>query len=344
MKYYLKTILICLLISSIFVVCTKTYEINDKVNIAKINNEPITIKEFNRFINQNRAFVFNHFSQKFSVQDSKDFWTTDFGGEKPVHYLKEKSLNECINIKIQQMLAREKGLVQDISYSAFLKNLKQENEKRQLAVETKKVIYGPIEFTEQTYFNHIFSILIIKLKKVLAANEFEINEEKLRKFYEEHKDDLYKRQDALKIEKLSVKVNNAVERESAKVQVQDIKKRAVNGEKLIQIAQNLGDQVSFNVMKFDDSTAHIDERFNFEIKNAAMKLQPGELTDVSDDDNVHIIKCIERKNGAYIPFEKICQIVEANCVDEMYKNLIEEKINNAKIEINESIYNSIKIQ
>ncbi len=135
-----------------------------------------------------------------------------------------------------------------------------------------------------------------------------------------------------------------MERESANARFQDIKKRAVNGEKLIQIAQNLGDQVSFNVMKFDDSTAHIDERFNFEIKNAAMKLQPGELTNVSDDDNVHIIKCIERKNGGYIPFEKIRQIVEANCVDEMYNNLIEEKISNAKIEINKSVSNSIEVQ
>lgn len=337
----------CFIINMIFlsilflnVACRNNDEIEGKDWVAKVDNEKISLNEFNHFIKKNRAVVYNYFSQKYSLPSNKDFWTTGFNGEKPGQYLKQKSLDDCVKIKVQQMLAREEGLIDDISYTRFLDKLKKENERRQLAVESKKVIYGPINFTEQTYFSYYFSNLIIELKQILAANEFDLSENELREFYESHKDSHYKREDRVKIEILSLKLDN----ENTKLKLQNIKERLHKGVKLKLIAEDYDDQASFKIMEFDSSNSRMHDRLNFAIKNAAMKLQPGEFEDLSDSSMIKIIKCIEREKGGYVPYKEIKQIVKANYIDKMYNAMIKEKLNGVKIEINESVYNSIKIK
>ena len=106
--------------------------------------------------------------------------------------MKKKALDECIRIKIQQILASENGIIQDISYEIFLKNLQLENKRRKNASESKQVIYGPKEMTELTYFNYVFSNMIIRLKNQLADKQFKVNEDRISAYYQTNKTNFLK--------------------------------------------------------------------------------------------------------------------------------------------------------
>lgn len=332
--------IICLSILFLSVACRNNNEIEGKDWVAKVDNEKISLNEFNHFVKKNRAVVYNYFSQKYSLPSNKDFWTTEFNGEQPDQYLKQKSLDECVKVKVQQMLARDKNLIDDISYSAFLDKLKRENERRQLAVESKKVVYGPVNFSEQAYFSYYFSNLIIELKQKFAANEFDLSDNKLRDYYELHKDTLYKREDRVKIGILSLRLDS----EKPKLKLQNIKERLNKGERLKLIAEDYADQASYQIMEFDSSNSRMHDRLNLAIKNAAMKLQPEEFADLSNVGIIKLVKCIEREKGGYVPYKKVNQIVKTNYIDKMYTAIIKEKLTDVKIEINESVYKAIEIK
>jgi hypothetical protein len=165
--------------------------------VAYVNGEGIATAMFKQYIAKYKAQVYSQFSQKYSVINQSGFWETSFGNnEVPAEFLKRKALDECTIIITQQILAREEGLLEDISYSGFLNKLESTNEQRKQSVTNKKVIYGPVEYTEAAYFDYLLSLVIIELKERLARNEFNITENKLRDFYESHKNELYRRKDS----------------------------------------------------------------------------------------------------------------------------------------------------
>lgn len=143
----------------------------ENLSVAKIDGEPISVREFRQILIKNRAGIYDYFKQKYGVEDSLKFWSTGYNGEVPAEIARKKTMDECVRIKLQQILARQKGLIQDISYTAFLKDLDAENKRRKKAVENGKALYGPIRYTESEYFNYVFSNMIIKLKEKLAEGE-----------------------------------------------------------------------------------------------------------------------------------------------------------------------------
>ena len=85
----------------------------------------------------------------------------------PLAYLKAQTQQQVIAITVQQELARKYGLVQDISYSMFLQNLRAENAKRVAAEAQHEVVYGPIQYDAPTYFNDLFTNLVVQLKQLI---------------------------------------------------------------------------------------------------------------------------------------------------------------------------------
>ena len=105
-------IIVLVLLINIF--CSKLSD--NKEYIAKVDVHIISSSEFKNFMNRNRAMIYNYFYENYKDVDSADFWTRKFGDETPIERLKKVTLNECVRIKIQQILAKEKKLIDDISF------------------------------------------------------------------------------------------------------------------------------------------------------------------------------------------------------------------------------------
>ncbi len=89
---------------------------------ARVNEEPITARELEKQILAERPAVYDYFKKKYNADDSPDFLTSVYGGEKPGDVLQKRALHAAVRIKIQQILMKEKGVMHDISYAAFLES------------------------------------------------------------------------------------------------------------------------------------------------------------------------------------------------------------------------------
>ena len=127
--------------------------------------------------------IYNNFYQKYSAEDCTDFWTRSFNDEIPIEILKKKALDECVQIKVQQILAKDNNLVKSIRYSDFIMDYEKEQQRRKKAYKSKQVIFGPVELTELGYFNYVVSNMQIRLKNHLAANQFKVSDEQLKNYY-----------------------------------------------------------------------------------------------------------------------------------------------------------------
>ena len=135
--------------------------------IATVNGEPITALEFEHRMQRHRGQVQSYFFKTYGAKDSANFWTTEYDGNIPIEMVKSRTFEELTRIKIQQWMAKERGIVSDISYDGLLRQMKEENRKRKQTAG-KGVIFGPVAFDEHTYFEYSFSNMVIALKRKLA--------------------------------------------------------------------------------------------------------------------------------------------------------------------------------
>lgn len=153
-------------------------------NIATVNGEPICKQEFTQQLRREKALIYNYFKDKYGVEDSSTFWTDSYGGEKPLNLIRRTALKQCIRTKIQQILAKQNGIIADCTYSRFLADLGRENVRRKRAIEDKEPIYGPVVYEEGRYFDYLLSIVVINLKeKLLRKGAFSVTEEELKEYY-----------------------------------------------------------------------------------------------------------------------------------------------------------------
>lgn len=154
----------------------------NKVNtdiVAKVNNYPISMSELRYWMLLQRAEVYNYYYREYGINDSDDFWEEKIEGKSPLEMLKELALEKAVRIKIQQILALEKGIVDQIDFNQIISKMEGENLRRKEKVEKGEVIYGQLEFTERTYFALEFDKMLLKLKPELLKSELNPSEEEL---------------------------------------------------------------------------------------------------------------------------------------------------------------------
>lgn len=338
-------ILLVLAISGIFAFTTVNGQINDEQIVATVDGEPICAREFIQRLNYNhKAQTINYFKNQYGITEEKDFWKKSFNGEIPSNVAKKHALDTCISIKVQEILLKDKKLLDDISYSKFLKDLKKENERRKKAVENNQVIYGPITYGENEYFIYTFSNLILKLKEKLYEKELKATEDELLRVYETKKDELYKKPDIIKTEKISISFSS-LNKEDAKKQIELVKSEISKGKDFYELAKQYSIDGKVIEQTFDESTARTDSRFNEEFKLEILKLNKGNISNVIEEKDVFsIVKCVDKKDTGFYSFEEVKDNVKIKYLDEKYDEFIKSKVSQAKIEINQETLEKIKVE
>lgn len=140
------------------------------VTVATVDKTPIALGEFQRALLRNRARIYDYFYTTYGVHDSPSFWISRYGSETPISLLRALALEECVRIKLQQMLAQRQGIIDDISEAGFLQQLEQENRTRAERVQNQQPIYGPLVYTDETYFTKHFADMVTASEQQIAQD------------------------------------------------------------------------------------------------------------------------------------------------------------------------------
>jgi len=160
----------------------------ENTTIATINGEPVSAAEYSLVMMRQAPRVYSLLKRERNLDDHLGYWNPDTGSEGPFAKLREMTLEELTKIKVQQAMAKEKGITKDVSFATFREEFQKENQRRKEALANGTVIYGPKQHDETSYYFILFGDLSHRLKqKVCKETAPAISEEEIRKFYDEHK-------------------------------------------------------------------------------------------------------------------------------------------------------------
>lgn len=182
-----KMFYIALLLIGLLIIFLLFYMNNALFNqtVFTLNGEKVSKEEFYKEMASLSANVYSDFAQKYRDTESTKFWTTNFKGEIPLEVLKEKTLEELIRIKAEQILFNKYGLMADTSYSAFRKALEAENKRREIAISKGEPIYGPVHYDERIYYDYLHGNRRAELKRILSKTDLSVTEEQIDEKYSE---------------------------------------------------------------------------------------------------------------------------------------------------------------
>lgn len=144
---------------------------NEMKTIATINGEPVAVGEFDLFASQNRSKVIQYFRINYNIEYSDKFWRKKVKGNSALELLKKLTFENLIELKMQQILAREYGIVERIDYEDFLEKLDAENNRRANKLLKSESVYGPVVYEKEIYFAYLLSNVIIQLKDKLLIQK-----------------------------------------------------------------------------------------------------------------------------------------------------------------------------
>lgn len=159
--------------------------------VATVAGEPVTAEEY-------QGYAYDYLSQaalEFSTQynadaNQADFWRTEYGGQTPLEWVKERADADMARNKGLQVLARELGLYDEISWQDQNKNFESENKWRQQKVAAGEVIYGPKQFTRSQFSSYWQSQVDQLVEDHVKYEILDPTEQELKAYYEQHKEEL----------------------------------------------------------------------------------------------------------------------------------------------------------
>lgn len=321
------------------------YNTNDrdlKIIVATVNQEPVTKREFMVSLSRERANVFSYFNQKYHTEDSSDFWTKSFNGEIPVERAKKLALDECTKSKIQLILAKGKGLIQDISYQEFLKGMEQENARRAEAVKNNQPVYGLSHFDENEYFSFFFDRLVTRLKEKMADIELKTGDNEMKQYYEAHKDMFFignmvrAKQIVIPFRDTEGKSDPGLKSQALK-NTEAVKQRVASGEDFEAVAK------SVNITVSEIQLIVGDRRFDPETFEAIKELPVGQYSEIIEKEDCYIFyQCLDKKDASVSTYEEVKNRVQQSLHDEKYEHFIEQLIQKAEVKVNDSVYKVIQ--
>lgn len=314
--------------------------------MATINGVPVTVPEFNKSVQMNKSRIMNYFHEKYSAEQTTSFWTTSFAGEIPLEILKKTVLNESVNIKVRQMDAKEHGVLKDISYLGFLHQLEQENERRTKAVASHQVIYGPVQYNEEAYFEYIMTNATTAVKQKLDE-KLKPGEQTLKSFYDVHKKELYLHQGDVKVLSISASYLDSKQqidlgkKEQVRKRMEEAAAKLAAGTTFAETAKAYSDQGTEQELAFQLGITRQNSRSP--VAGAAAQMKPGDTSGIIDENGrLYLLKCIAKTEpgAAYQTFAEIKEQVHKDYIDNKYEEIIQNKLSEADIQVNEKQYDA----
>ena len=325
----------------------------DKEPLLSVNGYAVSIEEFRWFMQQQRAGVFQYVKTRYNLDYGKGFWDHDCGQTTPRAIILKQTTDRIVREKIEQILFVKLGLVKDINYVTFLRDLERLNIQRTAAINRGQVIYGPVNYTQLQYYGHWMANLQIQAKEKLSLERFVVTEQKLKAFYAEHKDEFFKKAATVTLEVVTIqaeqKSDSGKKTELLDSTAGEIFSQIEAGHDIKQIILGYVDRkdVKVSCRRFDEvNDDRLSEVFadsdDFKKVKALAPCQGAVLS--TSESTRHVAKCISKTPGNYLPYEGIKSIVKAKYIDQRYDQFINEMVKKAAIKVNQKVLEKIELQ
>lgn len=315
--------------------------------LATVNGEPIYVREYKMELKSNSTEGINYFNQNYGVESGDDSWPSSYNGEVPDEVARKKALDDIVEVKVQQILAKEKGIIESTDYKDFLKELENENRQRNDALKNNKVIYGPDNYGEFEYFKYMFGNMVLKLKKNLKEKELSIPEDRLESMYNLLKETRFKLPDDIKIQTISITfadakgVINDDLKNKARVRIDEAKKRIDKGEAFEEVA------VEYNPKGVFEHTFTKEKQMEETVErpdllSEAARLEQGQVSEVLEiGTDFVLIFCKEKSNTGYLLYKDAREEILNELVEKDYEEYIDRLIEESDIKINDKLYKRV---
>ena len=152
----------------------------------KINDNEISKEEFLAAAAQKRYEVVSYFSEKGGGNVDAKFWEEAVGGELPYEKLTQEAIEELKYFYAVYDMAKEKGYVEDGSYSALIKRWEEENHFRKDKIEKGEAIYGLSEYPLDLYLEYEMDSIQKSYCDDLENEGMEVTEEDRKQYYDNY--------------------------------------------------------------------------------------------------------------------------------------------------------------
>lgn len=318
--------------------------------MASFDGIVITLPEFNKAVLRNKSSILNYFHEKYNAEQTGAFWTTSFHGEVPTELLKKAALDDSLRIKIRQWIAMDQGILEDISYQGFLKQLHQENARRAKAIANHQVVYGPAQYNEDAYFEYIMTNATTAVKQKLQMDDqLKPDETSLKTFYDKHKDELYQAPGTVKVLSISVSYldsNHRVDpmkKELARKRLKEASAKLEAGASFEQVAKEYSDAEAQPELEFN--LGNVRQNSRSPVAMVAEKMKFGETSGIVEENGkLYLLRCMDKTDpgSEHTSYEEIKEQVLKDYIDNEYEESIREKLSEAEVEVNELLYQSWK--
>ncbi|CAH2215126.1 foldase protein PrsA [Tepidibacter aestuarii] len=297
--------------------------------VAKVNDRVITVSEYEKTLAM--------YKKNFEGIYGPDIWTTEVEkGKTVIEVIKEQVLNNMINDEVVYQAAQKENVtVDDKDVDAQLKQFNEQLKSN----EEFKTFLKENNIDDQFLKNQLKKDMVISKYKENYIASLEINDEKLKEYYETNKAE-YKKEEVKASHMLFMTVDNNQkplpdeEQKAAKKKAEDILVRAKNGEDFASLAKEYSeDTVSANNggdLGYFGRGVMVPE-----FEKVAFELETGEISDLVESPfGYHIIKVMDKVNEI-IPFEDVKSQIKVNIETDSYKEKIEQLEKDTKIEKHE---------
>ncbi|MEG0339748.1 MAG: hypothetical protein RR573_07505 [Oscillospiraceae bacterium] len=172
-------IAIVLLVALIVALIIGGKEKSQTDTVLTIDNYPVSSEEFQLFLNQERALVSAYYFTEFGVSLSDEQWTQNIENVVPLELAKQQALDKLLAAKQEALLCLERGLIDDVSFKASMKALKDTNSANSENQKSGIPIYGISNYDKSTFYEYErekrYSLLMQSQLEISEPSEDELN-------------------------------------------------------------------------------------------------------------------------------------------------------------------------
>ncbi|PYI53495.1 peptidyl-prolyl cis-trans isomerase [Paenibacillus flagellatus] len=319
---------------------------------AAVNGEPIELEWMERIMRMERAPVYAYFKDQYgAMPDEETFWTNRYGGERPIDVLRKRALERCVEIKVQQLLLRKNGMLDDIGYDSFKRTYEAEQARRKEAAKRGTVVYGPVGYDEDTYFDVFHNDLFHKLKNRIAA----VTEAELEGAYEKTKRTMFVRDYVYELELATIRdvpeEGGTSRPDSGEAVLAAIGRAVADGtspglkEAAAVYEAKAGEAAALTVetVRLSKETERDDRwRPHYRaLREAAETLEAGEVGGVKRlPEGLAVIRLVSKSGPVIAPFEeaKESEALRQAAVEAKYESIVREEIARAQVVVRPETY------
>ncbi|WNS43145.1 peptidylprolyl isomerase [Paenibacillus sp. MMS20-IR301] len=308
--------------------------------ILYVNEAPVTRQEFQLYMDKEKGAVTNYFSVTYQAEDQPDYWSSEFGGERPIDLLKSRAAEEAAKGKLLQSIALRKGLVQDISYEQFLQDWVDGNKEREQEISRNEAVFGLGQYEQSQFYFYTLSNLRLELEELLGKEELQVSEEEVQAVYQAHAQD-YQNQTRIVLEELSVPYAGEKEKGQALLLIQTALEQLNSGKAAADI-KDRNERIRLTRRTATGLGQISPLSPEGMLVQSAVKLQAGSWSPVMDaGDRYSLVQLVDRTEQYDVPIEELAGQLKAEALQQKFGNYLQEQFRLSEVRLNAGHYEDI---